>query len=428
MFILRKIFKIIGRIIAGLLVLLILIPAVFVALPLRGTSKDITPVGDTSIKNTVTENNGETYPYIFVHGMLGFGENSKMSLAFPYWGMSKDVDLLNYLRGEGVECYAPSVGPMSSAYDRACELYAQLTGTRVDYGEAHSKEFNHERYGRDYTGKALMGEPWDLKTKINLISHSFGGPTIRVLASLLAYGSTAEVEASGENCSELFKGGHADCVNAVITLASPSNGSPVANLMSDTWAAYLATIAMNVLSDDKSAMDPMLEQFGVTEKLDLLNDLKLAYSKDHCGYDMTINGSQELNKKYPTADTIYYISYSADLDNGVISKDESSGGKAKILVIGQKINKFLTNVPVDGKLLGSDWAPNDGLVPVVSAQYPLTDEDNYAMYEEGIEIKRGVWAVMPTDGGSHGYYTASATEGALYAFYDKLIPLVNGLK
>ena len=51
------------------------------------------------------------------------------------------------LNEKGIEAYAPAVGPLSSAWDRACELYAQLMGTRVDYGEAHSKMHGHNRYG-----------------------------------------------------------------------------------------------------------------------------------------------------------------------------------------------------------------------------------------------------------------------------------------
>ena len=48
------------------------------------------------------------------------------------------------------------VEPFSSNRDRACELYAQMKGTRTDYGIAHSRRHNHERYGRDFTGKALL--------------------------------------------------------------------------------------------------------------------------------------------------------------------------------------------------------------------------------------------------------------------------------
>ena len=91
------------------------------------------------------------HPYVFVHGMMGWGEDKKFYKGLPYWGMVTG----NYprrMREKGYEVYTPTVSPLGSAWDRACELYAQLTGTRVDYGAAHSKKYGHDRYGRDYSG------------------------------------------------------------------------------------------------------------------------------------------------------------------------------------------------------------------------------------------------------------------------------------
>ena len=39
-----------------------------------------------------------------------------------------------------------------------------------------------------------MGKPWDLESPLNLVGHSFGGETIRLLASLLAYGDEIEAK------------------------------------------------------------------------------------------------------------------------------------------------------------------------------------------------------------------------------------------
>ena len=94
------------------------------------------------------------YPCIFVHGILGYGDNDKLNSVTPYWGMQYKEDLMKSLNARGYDCHAASVGPLSSAWDRACELYAQLAGTVVDYGAAHSAEHNHARYGRSYVGKA----------------------------------------------------------------------------------------------------------------------------------------------------------------------------------------------------------------------------------------------------------------------------------
>ena len=45
---------------------------------------------------------------------------------------------------------------MSSNFDRACEAFAQLYGLRTDYGELHSMQCGHARFGKDYTEAALL--------------------------------------------------------------------------------------------------------------------------------------------------------------------------------------------------------------------------------------------------------------------------------
>lgn len=66
--------------------------------------------------------------YIFVHGLSGWGSYDEAYRKTPYWGM-RNGDLMVQLRQLGYDSYAASVAPHDSAYDRACELYAQLTGT-----------------------------------------------------------------------------------------------------------------------------------------------------------------------------------------------------------------------------------------------------------------------------------------------------------
>ena len=128
------------------------------------------------------------YLFIYVHGMCGWGDGAPQEENRPYCGTQPENNVMTYLRAQGYTVYNPTVGGYSSAWDRACELYAQLTGTVVDYGAAHSKECGHDRFGRDYTGRATMGKAWDLDSPLNFVGHSFGGETIRLLASLLAYG------------------------------------------------------------------------------------------------------------------------------------------------------------------------------------------------------------------------------------------------
>ena len=103
------------------------------------------------------------------------------------WGGIHDIE--KKLREKGYKVYTAAVGPVSSNRDRAIELYYQIKGGTVDYGEAHAKKYGHDRYGRTYPGfypewgeiNPKTGKP----NKVHLIGHSMGGQTIRTLAQLL---------------------------------------------------------------------------------------------------------------------------------------------------------------------------------------------------------------------------------------------------
>ncbi len=136
--------------------------------------------------------------YIFVHGLSGWGSYDFQNEFFPYWGLSGG-DIIRYLNEQGYESYAASVAPKGSAWDRACELYAQLMGTRVDYGEVHSKAAGHERFGRDYSKDPLLDDFSD--SEYVLIGHSFGGATIRLFSEVLRNGSEEQIY--GNNCRRI---------------------------------------------------------------------------------------------------------------------------------------------------------------------------------------------------------------------------------
>ena len=141
--------------------------------------------------------------FVFCHGLNGSGEYDEGYEKKPYWGNASG-DVVAEWREEGFCARAASVSPQGSAWDRACELYAQLAGARTDYGEAHSKEYRHERFGKDFTGQPLI-PAWDGDTRIVLIGHSFGGATIRLFAELLEHGSAEERDATpAESISPLL--------------------------------------------------------------------------------------------------------------------------------------------------------------------------------------------------------------------------------
>ena len=64
------------------------------------------------------------YPIVFVHGLFGWGSDEGIDRKMPYWGATTG-NLTEFLNEQGFDCYSASVGPISSAWDRACELYAR---------------------------------------------------------------------------------------------------------------------------------------------------------------------------------------------------------------------------------------------------------------------------------------------------------------
>ena len=64
------------------------------------------------------------YPFIYVHGMCGWGDGAPQEENRPYWGTQPENNVMTYLRTQGYTVYNPTVGGYSSAWDRACELYA----------------------------------------------------------------------------------------------------------------------------------------------------------------------------------------------------------------------------------------------------------------------------------------------------------------
>ncbi len=369
------------------------------------------------------------YPFVLVHGMMGWGENAEGVHNSTYWGMMSEETIADMLREKDYEVAVPTVSPLGSAWDRACELFAQLTGTVVDYGEAHSKACHHERYGRDYSGRALLGENgWDLETPINLVSHSFGGPTVSVFASLMEYGSREEIEASPENCSELFKGGHPGLVHSVTTLESPHNGTPAANLLYDTKLPVLFTaIIMNISGTGKKVItDFMFDQYGITKdpatgekaRFSLAKCINIAKSKDNCAYDMTLRGARLLNSKFPEAGNTYYFSVAANMtETGKFGITLPYADKINVLVPTASLVSLMSNLIIDGEYLGGEWAPNDGLVPVASALYPFGSE--HTDYTEGMAVEKGVWNVLPVVTGNHGYAISGSAE-KLHSIWDAL--------
>ena len=352
---------------------------------------------------------------ILIAGLGGFGENTGVDRAVPYFGTLTGMDFARELEKRGYETYVPDLGPMSSEWDRACELYAQLTGTRVDYGIAHSQKHAHERYGRSYTVPLFEG--WGKARPLNLIGHSFGGNTARLFALLLDEGSAAERAATPKGeLSPLFAGGMLARVHSITTFAASHNGTTAAGTISDDYEgeSYLwYTQLLNFAGKNHTVngiYDLQLEHFGMSlppggrwEWPNIRVARRFLNSLDHGFYGCSLDGAAALNKIDRIRPSVYYFSYS-----GAISR---TAGDVQLPRAGELANPVLFwwsfqigrgDGPIPSP--GPDWLVNDGLVPLPSTLYPQGQPHRDFVPGE-TKSKPGMWNVMPTvQDADHSYW------------------------
>lgn len=384
-------------------------------------------------------------PIVFVHGLNGWGGAEGINGIVPYWGATTG-DLMSYLQSEGYECYSASVGPLSSAWDRACELYAQLIGSTVDYGEAHSKEHNHDRYGRTYY-QALIPDWGSLDNngkiqQIHLIGHSFGGTTVRMLIQLLTEGSPEEITATpSDSISGLFTGGKGNWVKSATTVCTPHNSSTIYyplkalglyEVVQNISFLYAGIMGRSFFNG--RLVDFHLEQFGLTdvfngEKADGLIEALIRVEQnldDTCIYDLTPEGTAKLNNECEINKDIYYFSYP------FTTTSEISFLNAEIPDIKTNPVIYLTALvmgitpeftdPYTGIVYDESWHANDALVNTESAKYPV-DEPHKDYDADNVE--KGIWNVMPVQKGDHGAAIGLfSDEGQVKSFYLNLCEML----
>jgi len=350
--------------------------------------------------------------YVFVHGLSGWGSYDTLNEFFPYWGLSGG-SIIRYLNNSGFESYAASVDPTGSAWDRACELYAQLAGTRVDYGLAHSRAAGHERFGEDFTGRALV-KNFD-SSKVALIGHSFGGATIRLFSEILRNGSEEERQATGKgDISPFFQGGNGDNLVAVVTLAAPTNGTTAYDLYEDE-------------SFDLEAIEIPAEYEKNSDAVSKNTKAEVdgRESWDYAAFDMHIDNALALNERITTFDDVYYFAYpcSSAVENpdGSVAPDPEI--TENIFMKGATYMSRYTGSTKGGFVIDETWQDNDGLVNVKSAGAPLNAP--MSVYSEGTEILPGRYYVMPVFKGDHMSLQGGLTKRInVRPFYLNLVKLI----
>lgn len=376
----------------------------------------------------------EKNPIILVHGFLGF--DAETIINFPYWGGT--IDLVESLRKDGYRVFSAQVGPVSSNWDRACELYAFLFGGRVDYGAAHAERHGHARYGRTYPGifskknKSEPGpesgpeyeprsptqasnqtEPEEEAPAFHLVGHSMGGQTARLLAELLAKGDPDEMEHDQPDRSPLFKGGHR-CVKSVTTLSTPHDGTTLGYRFRDMGVMgklFTRLLVMASLRQEDPFLDLMLDHWkpaadAAGEDLEdftmrVINENAWQRAEDFCFRDLVPEGAMELNRRAPAREDVYYFSWSNSCTRSA-KLGEHHVPRLNMSIPLHPNARYMGSLMELPDFCGSDpvkWWENDGMVNTCSMRGPTIDSgDRITDFDisrlNGGGPKKGVWNHM----------------------------------
>ncbi len=344
---------------------------------------------------------GNNCPIILVHGFLGWGTDEMNG--YQYWGGHHN--LAGYLDSLGYDVRIASIGPLSSNWDRAVELYYCIKGGQVDYGEMHSGRYSLERKpeGRVYPG---LYPEWNQEHPVHLIGHSLGGQTVRMLQFLLANDFYLDTGFSVPEESFLLGQVHTGWIKSITTVSTPHNGTTLTNILTKNMPFLQDLIGVAaVTGSDFYNFD--LDQWNFKKEpeekwLDYFQRVRessLWETRNTSVWDLSLDGSRDLNTGLMADPDIYYFSYatySTHLDSATGYHVPDKGislvyhGNARIL-------GYKTAYWSNGQSTNSTWYENDGLVNTISMIAPgsgLNGPDPVAEYHENELLLPGQWYFM----------------------------------
>ncbi len=377
------------------------------------------------------------HPIVFVHGVLGWGPEEA---GFGrYWEGAHDA------APDGKKVGFASVGPISSHWDRARELFYRIQGGEVDYGRRHADHFGHDRRRGGWTVEEALYPDWSPSRPIHLVGHSQGACTIRVLQHMLSEG--------------LFEGQPASdgWIRSITTISGVNNGSTLTyakgfaeddGRLSRLGTELVASLTgLTLTTSLHLAQTPLflgklllhlphvidgynwdLEHWGLRRRewrpfgwrlwheplakffLRVLLHGFL-YGKDNAAYDLSLHGMAAWNRVLRESPETFYFAYVT------VATHEFEGRQVGLDDMNPLLRSFADHMgrfsePIDG-VPGFDpeaWWPNDGGVSSVSQVEPWLGRpgvakggeaarDEYRRHWDGVdwpaeEPDPGIWHVM----------------------------------
>ena len=334
---------------------------------------------------------------------MGWGPDEMAG--YKYWGGKNDI--INHLKEQGFEVYTASVGPVSSNWDRAVELFYQIKGGQVDYGQDHAKAFGLIQKPEAKKFPGLYPE-WDKNNPIHIIGHSMGGQTGRMLQYLLESVFYLEEEKEQPEESTLLGYVHAGWITSITTISTPHNGTTLSDIITK-GIPFLQDVMGVAAVVGNDFFDFDLQQWGFEKRREetwvayfrRMREHKAWGTRNMCAWDVSLEGAKSLNTLAPVSSDIYYFSYATSntkLDSAsgfhVPHKSMNLILWANARIMGRKKAYWTDDTATD-----STWYENDGIVNTTSQLGPTTGtygEDHIVAYKAGELLIPGQWYHIKT--------------------------------
>ncbi|KAL4732938.1 hypothetical protein BDV11DRAFT_214669 [Aspergillus similis] len=323
------------------------------------------------------------HPIVLVPGFTGFGEPLFGSV--NYWGGFEDLPLQLKER-TNVPIILPRIGPISSNWERACELYCQLhiiqrqgpgtgfdernqfpaTNIPVDYGQ-YISILPPQTPQTPWSTKqaAVLGtlDPcwrWNDEHPVHMICHSQGGNTVRLLIELLS-------GRHGQKHPSYFNyGNQQNMIKSVVTLGTPYQGTTITSVIFDqillnvNVGEVISRLVVSASLNPTRFVDLQLGHWGFTPRpretfLDMHNRLQASiltwWNSVHNGIrDNGIDGITRLNQVFnpQVSPQTYYLTMSFDATRPFPEEDLNANDFSRV-----PVNKILS---LGGFLYPGPWS------------------------------------------------------------------------
>lgn len=326
-------------------------------------------------------------PVILVHGFAGFGRSEM--LGYKYWGGLTDLQVQLQGKYSDELVRTAVMGPFSSNWDRAVELFYQIKGGCVDYGQMHANNAGHLRKPEDYYHNGRTCFPglypqWDASHPVHLISHSMGGQTARMLVQMLA------ANGAPSNPSLFPYAVSASWVKSVTTISTPNDGTTLAYRIVD-WVPVVQQLVTGIagianatganqiydFKMDQWYIGPQTagESFSAYLNRVLSSPLWDSGIHDLSPYDLSPAGAMAENDWVKDQPNVYYFSYSTNASySGLFTGWSYPTLDCNPLIAAFAGPGFMGDFTHDGRpfppVADSSWWPSDAVVNTVAQKAP----------------------------------------------------------